>query len=48
MLKFIVKMNAKELKQYETNKDIGVRTKNTLFAQHNNKAKLESLKFFIV
>ena len=48
MLKIRVKMTAEDLKQYETENETVGKQNFTFFAHHNNKAKLESLRFFIV
>ena len=48
MLKILVKMTAEDLKQYEAEQKTVGKQNFTFFAHNNNKAKLESLRFFIV
>ena len=48
MLKILVKMTAEDLKQYESENETVGKKNFTFFAHNNNKAKLESLRFFIV
>ena len=48
MLKILVKMTAEDLKQYEAENETVGKQNFTFFAHNNNKAKLESLRLFIV
>ena len=49
MLKILVKLTAEDLKQYQAAEEEIVDKQNFVyFAHHNNKVKLESLRFFVV
>lgn len=48
MLKILVKLTAEDLKQYQAAEEIVDKQNFVYFAHHNNKVKLESLRFFVV